>query len=59
MEILLDIDPDIKAIVTSGYSHDPVMSEYQKYGFKSYIAKPFNVDTLSKILDSIINDQKV
>ena len=57
MEILLEVDPDIKAIVTSGYSRDPVMSDYKKYGFKSYIAKPFNVGTLSKILDGVINDQ--
>ena len=59
MEILLEVDPDIKAIVTSGYSRDPVMSDYKKYGFKSYIAKPFNVGTLSKILDGVINDQDV
>jgi PAS domain S-box-containing protein len=59
MEILLEVDPDIKAIVTSGYSRDPVMSDYKKYGFKSYVAKPFNVGTLSKILDGVINDQDV
>jgi len=57
MEVLLEVDPDIKAIVTSGYSQDPVMADYKKHGFKNYIAKPFNVDTLSKILDGVINDQ--
>lgn len=54
MEQLLQIDPDVKAIVSSGYSHDPVMSEHKQYGFKTYIAKPFNVGTLSRILDAVI-----
>ncbi|HMK66071.1 MAG TPA: hypothetical protein VK564_09770, partial [Thermodesulfobacteriota bacterium] len=31
---LLEIDPEVKAIVASGYSQDPVMQDYQEYGFK-------------------------
>jgi len=35
-----------KAIVISGYSNDPVMSDFKNYGFDSYIAKPFTSEDL-------------
>jgi PAS domain S-box-containing protein len=47
---LLDIDPEVKAIVSSGYSRDPVMSEFNKFGFKGAIAKPFKIGELNEIL---------
>jgi CheY-like chemotaxis protein len=53
METLLDIDPQIKAIVSSGYSDDPIMADFQKYGFSAVIAKPYRVAELSKILQRI------
>jgi two-component system, cell cycle sensor histidine kinase and response regulator CckA len=37
---LLKIDPNVKAIVSSGYFNDPVMSNFEAYGFKDAIAKP-------------------
>ncbi len=33
MKRLLQIDPDVKAVVSSGYANDPVMSSYKDYGF--------------------------
>jgi PAS domain S-box-containing protein len=54
MERLLEIDPGIKAIVSSGYSSDPVMSEYKQYGFCGCIAKPYKIEQLSGMLQSII-----
>lgn len=51
---LLEIDPDVKAIVTSGYSNDPVLSNYADYGFKDYILKPFNAGSFSKIINKLI-----
>ena len=32
---LQELDPQVKAIVSSGYSNDPVMSDYKRYGFKA------------------------
>ncbi len=51
---LLEINPEVKAIVSSGYSNAPIMSHYQAYGFSSVIAKPYRITELSKILRDVI-----
>jgi len=43
---LREIDPKIKAIVSSGYSEDPVMSEYKKHGFNAIVNKPYQYEEL-------------
>jgi PAS domain S-box-containing protein len=48
------IDPGVKAIVSSGYSDDPVMSDFQKYGFKDFIAKPYKTSELSEVVHRVI-----
>ena len=55
MARLLKIDPQVKAIVSSGYSDDPIMADFQKYGFTAVIAKPYRVAELSKILQRVIS----
>jgi len=52
---LLDIDPDVKAIVSSGYSKDPIMSEFRKYGFSGVIAKPYRVMDFSKAVKAVLD----
>jgi PAS domain S-box-containing protein len=54
IEGLLKIDPQIKAIVSSGYSDDPIMADFEKYGFSAVIAKPYRVIELSKILQTVM-----
>ncbi|HQO58502.1 MAG TPA: ATP-binding protein [Candidatus Omnitrophota bacterium] len=54
LQELQKIDPRVKAIVTSGYSNDPVMSQYQKYGFKGMLTKPFNFDELNIIIRQVL-----
>jgi len=54
MENLIRIDPNVRAIVSSGYSNDPVMADFEKYGFKGIVAKPYNAQELSRILHRII-----
>jgi CheY-like chemotaxis protein len=51
---LIAIDPQVKAIVSSGYSDDPAMAEYQKYGFRGVIAKPYKINELSHVLQEVI-----
>jgi PAS domain S-box-containing protein len=53
---LKKMDPDVKAIVSSGYSDDPVVTNPQKYGFRAYIAKPYKIQTLSTVLNKTITE---
>ncbi|RPH50340.1 MAG: PAS domain S-box protein, partial [Desulfobacteraceae bacterium] len=54
---LLEIDPELKAVVFSGYSDDPVMSNYREYGFRGMMSKPFDMQKLSKVLHDVIKGQ--
>lgn len=58
IERLLAIDPDVKAIASSGYSDDPVMASYSEYGFAAALPKPFRVDDLVAVLDEIVNTRE-
>ena len=55
---LLKIDPEAKVIVASGYCNDPVMANYQDFGFKGMIKKPFALVELSKVVHEIIGDKR-
>ncbi len=51
---ILAIDPAARAFVSSGYANDPIMLDYQKYGFVGVIAKPFDVATVQRILCTLL-----
>ena len=51
---LRKIDPHIKAIVSSGYSDDPVISDYRSYGFASFLKKPYMINTLRESLNALL-----
>ncbi|HTX22023.1 MAG TPA: CHASE domain-containing protein [Candidatus Aquilonibacter sp.] len=53
---LLELDPNLKAIVSSGYSLDPVMANYCEYGFRGVIPKPYRVEDLSRVLQEVLNN---
>lgn len=53
---LKDYDPQVKAIVSSGYANDPIIAEYEKYGFCGYINKPYIVEDLLKLLKKVLTD---
>ena len=44
------IDPDVVAVVSSGYSTDPVLSEPDRHGFAAVVVKPYKLETLSNAL---------
>ena len=49
IQLLLEIDPDAKVLVSSGYSMDPVVTNFKDYGFKGCIIKPFKIEDLKKL----------
>jgi PAS domain S-box-containing protein len=51
---LREIDPDVTAIVSTGYSDNPVVSEYRTYGFATYLNKPYTIHSLKESLDSLL-----
>jgi CheY-like chemotaxis protein len=51
---LLEIDPDVRAIVCSGYSNDPVMANFRDYGFSGVLTKPFSLQNLDDQLRRVI-----
>ncbi len=51
---LRGMDPDVKAIVSSGYSNDPIMAEYRDHGFVGVLPKPYDVAEVGKLLHRIL-----
>lgn len=50
---IMEIDPNVNAIVSSGYANDSVMANYRKYGFKGVVIKPYRIHDLSEVLKNI------
>ena len=48
------IDPEVKAIVSSGYVDDSVIAKYKEYGFSGMVAKPYTISELGKALQDVI-----
>jgi len=55
VESLRKINPEIMAIVSSGYCNDPVMSDFRSFGFSGVISKPYRIEEMSKVLSEILD----
>jgi len=51
--VIKAIDPQARLIVSSGYSNDPIMSDYTKYGFCAAVRKPYSVSDLCAALEQL------
>lgn len=54
---LKEVDSQVKAIVSSGYSNDPIFFNYDKYGFKGVIKKPYDLVDLNKTVRDVISGE--
>lgn len=55
---LIKIDPDVKGIVSSGYSNDAIMANYRQYGFSGVISKPYRPDDLVRVVQDVFSSSK-
>ncbi|MGE0086780.1 MAG: ATP-binding protein [Desulfococcaceae bacterium] len=51
---LLEADPNVKAVAASGYSNDPVMTDYRKHGFAAAVNKPYSLEELQDVLNAVM-----
>jgi CheY-like chemotaxis protein len=49
-----EIDPNVIAIVSSGYSDNPVVANFRAYGFAAVLNKPYTADALRDCLNMLI-----
>ena len=54
ISLLREFDKNVRAVVSSGYSNDPVMAHYRDYGFCGIIVKPYRIDELEKVINEVL-----
>ena len=55
---LHEIDPQARVLVSSGYANDPVMANYEKYGFAGRVSKPVDVQRLADVVKSVLESEE-
>jgi PAS domain S-box-containing protein len=55
VRMLREIDPAVRAVVSSGYAEDPIMTDSGTYGFAAAIAKPYDVEQLRRTIETVMN----
>lgn len=56
IERLLAVNPKVRAIVSSGYSDDAVVSDCRNYGFSACLSKPYKLQELSDTLNKLLSN---
>jgi CheY-like chemotaxis protein len=55
MENILAINPEVKAIVSSGYVNDTIVHDYMEYGFSGVVAKPYTLEQFRKVIEKVLD----
>ena len=58
MEKLRQLDPHVQAIVSSGYSDDPIMSRYADFGFRAVLPKPYQPGELRELVTTLLAESR-
>ncbi len=59
MQKLLELDPEVNGIVSSGFANGPIMANSVEYGFRGVIAKPYHSDELCKVVQEVIRESRL
>ena len=51
---LASFDPDVKAVVSSGYADNAIIANYRDYGFTAFLNKPYTVEGLQNVLYDVL-----
>jgi len=54
LQQILASDPEARAIVSSGYSHDSVLADFRSHGFRGRIVKPFEVAEFTRAVNEVL-----
>jgi signal transduction histidine kinase/CheY-like chemotaxis protein len=57
MEKLLKLDPAVRAIVSSGYSSDLILSNYRAHGFSGRVSKPYEIADLARTIERVLKGE--
>ena len=54
---LRNMDPGVKAILTSGHAADPVLTNFWEYGFAGVVRKPFVIKELGVVIRQVLEEE--
>lgn len=49
------IDPGARVIASSGHLEHPVMQDHKKFGFNAVLEKPYKLEKLQQVIETVIN----
>ena len=55
---LHEFDPSVKAVVSSGYSTDPIVTNFRQYGFAGILTKPYTAKEMCEIIRKVMSEKK-
>jgi PAS domain S-box-containing protein len=56
---LREIDKNARVIVFSGYSNDPIFSNFKEYGFDGVLSKPFSIEEFTRTISMVLKEHSV
>jgi CheY-like chemotaxis protein len=51
---LHEFDPFVKAVISSGYDMDPMVTDFRNYGFTGTLTKPYTAQDMSEIIKKVL-----
>lgn len=55
---LREIEPSVRAVVSSGYSNDPIMADFRAHGFIGVLIKPYRIGNLAEVVNTVFTKNR-